>query len=94
MFEITDLFRPIAEVNFIETASPPASSAGLEIFCPLDSRVKLCCSLELFLLSENAALFAAVFDSIDKAIFTNSFLLWFRVSYPSSISAVFCDALA
>jgi hypothetical protein len=74
MFAITDLFRPIAEVSFIETAKPPASSAGEVIFFPLDSLVRLCCKFAVFLLRENEALFAAAFDSIDKAIVLNSFL--------------------
>jgi len=52
-------------------------------------------SFALFLLSEDAALFAAPFDSIDKAIISNSFLyMGWGNFYPSSISAVFCDELA
>jgi hypothetical protein len=74
IFEITDLFLPIADVSFMETANPPASSAGAVIFLPLDNRVRLCWSFALFLVSENEALFAAAFDSIDKAIISNSFL--------------------
>ena len=74
IFDITDLFLPIADVSFMETANPPASSAGAVIFLPLDNRVKLCWSFALFLVSENEALFAAAFDSIDKAIISNSFL--------------------
>jgi hypothetical protein len=31
--------------NFIDTARPPASSAGLTIFEPLESRLRLFCRL-------------------------------------------------
>src|SRR5437867_3081475 len=44
----------------IETARPPASSAGLTIFDPLDKRARLFWSITLLLLRLNAALVAAV----------------------------------
>ena len=39
--------RLAAAVSFTETARPPASSAGLTIFDPLESRLRLFCSIEL-----------------------------------------------
>jgi hypothetical protein len=41
--------------NFMETAKPPASSDGLTIFDPLESRLMLFCSIEF----EAAKLFDA-----------------------------------
>ena len=37
MFEIAAFVRLIEELSFIETASPPASSAGLVMRLPLDN---------------------------------------------------------
>jgi hypothetical protein len=49
------------ELNFIDIAKPPASSAGLVILLPLDKRLRLLLSMSLFLARLNAALIAAVF---------------------------------
>src|SRR3954465_15078310 len=39
--------RRAAADSFIETARPPASSDGVTIFEPLESRLRLFCSIEL-----------------------------------------------
>jgi hypothetical protein len=51
----------IEEVNFIETARPPASSAGLVMRFPLDNRVKLDCRFLLFSVRLKDARMAAGF---------------------------------
>jgi hypothetical protein len=61
MFDIAALVRLIDEVNFIETARPPASSAGLVIRFPLDNRVKLDCRFLLFSVRLKDARMAAGF---------------------------------
>src|SRR5882724_3407704 len=55
MFEAAAPERLAAADNFIETARPPASSDGLTIFEPLESRFRLFCNISL----EAARLFAA-----------------------------------
>jgi hypothetical protein len=55
MFEATAPWRRAAADNFMETAKPPASSDGLTIFDPLESRLMLFCSIEF----EAAKLFDA-----------------------------------
>ena len=61
MFEIAALVRLMEAVSFIETASPPASSAGLVIRFPLDSLVRLSCRFLLFFARLKDARMAAGF---------------------------------
>ena len=61
MFEIAAFDLLIEEFNFIDTASPPASSAGLLIRLPLESLVKLACRFLLFWVRLNDARMAAGF---------------------------------
>jgi hypothetical protein len=61
MFDIAAFVRLIEEDSFIDTASPPASSAGLVMRLPLDKRVRLFCSCLLFSVRLNAARMAAGF---------------------------------
>jgi hypothetical protein len=54
--------------SFMETARPPASSAGDMIRRPLESLARLFCKLLLFLLRLDAAADAAVFVFIVNAM--------------------------
>jgi hypothetical protein len=56
--------RRAAALSFIETANPPASSAGLTIRDPLESRVRLFCSIEFDAARLFAAREAAAFELI------------------------------
>ena len=60
-FFSTPVIRLIVPLNFIDTASPPASSAGWVIRLPLDSLVKLFCRAALFLDKWKLAVEAAAF---------------------------------
>jgi hypothetical protein len=55
MFDATAPWRFAAADSFIETARPPASSDGVTIFEPLDSRLRLRCNIAF----EEARLFEA-----------------------------------
>jgi len=59
MLVLTASVRLIAADNFMDTASPPASSDGAVIFKPLDKRFKLFCSIVLLLLRLFFAIVAA-----------------------------------
>ena len=61
MFEIAAFVRLIEELSFIDTASPPASSAGLVMRFPLDSLVRLVCRFLLFAVRLKDARMAAGF---------------------------------
>ena len=94
IFAMTDLLLLIAELSFIETARPPASSAGFTILLPLESLVRLFCRLALLTDREKAALVAAVFDSIDKAIYVNSFhMVFFGVFIRVAVMLYFVTCL-
>jgi hypothetical protein len=54
--------------SFIPTASPPASSAGLTIFEPLERRFKLFCNMELLAFRLFLAMVAAEFVLIVTAM--------------------------
>ena len=47
MLLLTAPWRLAVALSFIDTARPPASSEGLTIFEPLESRLRLFCSIEL-----------------------------------------------
>jgi hypothetical protein len=59
MLAATAPWRTAAADNFIETAKPPASSEGLTIFEPLESRLRLFCSIEFEVARLLEATFAA-----------------------------------
>jgi hypothetical protein len=64
---------------FIETARPPASSAGAVIFEPLERRARLFWSIELLWLRLRAAVEAAVFVLITRLMLL--FLPWIITNY-------------
>ena len=74
MFEVTALSRVAAAESFMDTARPPASSAGLTIFEPLESRLRLVCNLALEAARLLAAMMADIFVSIstDMVIFLDA----------------------
>ena len=74
-FVLTASVRLIAADNFIDTASPPASSDGFTIFIPLDRRLRLFCSIALLLLRLFLATVAAEFVFIVTGILLSSLIL-------------------
>src|SRR5262249_49111309 len=67
--------RLMAASNFIETARPPASSAGETIREPLDKRARLFWSIVLLLFRLYAALIAAAFVLMYMPMF-GCYLSW------------------
>src|ERR1700676_5108063 len=74
MLDCTAPSRMAAADSFMDTARPPASSDGLTIFEPLESRLRLICNIELEAARLFAAMLAAMFVLIttDMVIFLDA----------------------
>src|SRR5277367_5279097 len=67
--------RVAAAESFMDTARPPASSAGLTIFDPLDSLLRLVCRFEFDIARLSAAMIAEMLVLITTDMFLSSLML-------------------